>query len=56
MIAAHGRVIEEAGLRVAGWGGVPRYRTDGEGQYTRAQARWGWGGWRGRRGAAWTSC
>ncbi|AKH17541.1 metallophosphoesterase family protein [Deinococcus soli (ex Cha et al. 2016)] len=52
VIAAHGRVVEEAGLRIAGWGGVPRYRTDGEGQYTPTQARWGLGrlAWQARRG------
>ncbi|AZI43944.1 phosphohydrolase [Deinococcus psychrotolerans] len=40
VINAHGRVVTEAGLRIAGWGGVPRYR-DGENQYTASQARWG---------------
>ncbi len=40
VINAHGRVVSEAGLRIAGWGGVPRYR-DGENQYTAAQGRWG---------------
>lgn len=39
----HGRVLEFAGLRVAGWGGVPRYRDGGEGQYSEWQARWGLG-------------
>jgi uncharacterized protein len=42
VINAHGRVVTAAGLRIAGWGGVPRYR-DGENQYTDAQARWGLG-------------
>lgn len=42
VINAHGRVIRVAGLRVAGWGGVPRYR-DGENQFTDSQARWGLG-------------
>ncbi|WP_339095162.1 metallophosphoesterase [Deinococcus sp. VB142] len=37
---AHGRVLRVAGLTLAGWGGVPRYR-EGEGQYTAAEARWG---------------
>ncbi|XBV87122.1 metallophosphoesterase [Deinococcus sonorensis KR-87] len=37
----HGRVVEVAGITVAGWGGVPRYRDGGEGQYSEAQARWG---------------
>ncbi|MBZ9716013.1 MULTISPECIES: metallophosphoesterase family protein [Deinococcus] len=52
VISAHGRVVDEAGLRVAGWGGVPRYRQDGEGQYSAAQARWGLGrlAWQARRG------
>jgi uncharacterized protein len=31
---AHGRVIRAAGLIIAGWGGAPRYREGGEGQYT----------------------
>jgi hypothetical protein len=39
----HGRVVTAAGLRIAGWGGVPRYREDGEGQYTPLQAHWGLG-------------
>ncbi|WP_216328129.1 metallophosphoesterase family protein [Deinococcus aestuarii] len=49
---AHGRVVTAAGLRVAGWGGVPRYRQGGEGQYTPLQARWGLTrlGWRARSG------
>ncbi|EYB69534.1 metallophosphoesterase [Deinococcus phoenicis] len=52
VIAAHGRVVTAAGLRIAGWGGVPRYRPDGPGQYTGAQARWGLGqlAWRARGG------
>lgn len=41
VIAAHGRVIEEAGLRIAGWGGAPRYRRDGSGQYSESEGRWG---------------
>lgn len=52
VIAAHGRVIEEVGLRIAGWGGVPLYRKDGHGQYSQSAARWGFRrlGWRlGRR-------
>ena len=52
VINAHGRVVEVAGLRVAGWGGVPRYRQGGEGQFSESQARWGLTklGWRlGRR-------
>ncbi|GGR38732.1 metallophosphoesterase family protein [Deinococcus ruber] len=43
VINAHGRVVEVAGLRVAGWGGVPKYRESKEGQYTDFQARWGLG-------------
>ena len=39
----HGKVVTASGLRIAGWGGVPRYRADGEGQYSQAQARWGLG-------------
>ena len=39
----HGRVVEVAGLRVAGWGGVPKYRESKEGQYTELEARWGLG-------------
>ncbi|GAA4009144.1 metallophosphoesterase [Deinococcus rubellus] len=51
VINADGRVISAAGLRIAGWGGVPRYR-DGENQYTAAQARWGLGklAWQARGG------
>ncbi|GGL95675.1 metallophosphoesterase family protein [Deinococcus aerophilus] len=52
VIPVHGRVVQEAGLRVAGWGGVPRYRQDGHGQYSSSEARWGLGklAWRARRG------
>ncbi|SEJ81242.1 Predicted phosphoesterase [Deinococcus reticulitermitis] len=52
VIPAHGRVVEAAGLRIAGWGGVPRYRADGEGQYSPFQASWGLRrlGWQVRRG------
>lgn len=39
----HGKVLTVAGLRIAGWGGVPRYREDGKGQYSELQARWGLG-------------
>jgi uncharacterized protein len=39
----HGKVVTVAGLRIAGWGGVPRYREDGEGQYSPVQANWGLG-------------
>lgn len=55
VLAAHGRVVTVAGLRIGGWGGVPRYRAGGSGQYSPAQARWGlrrlsWqaGAWAGR--------
>lgn len=41
VICAHERVIEVAGLTIAGWGGVPQYREKGSGQYTAAQ---GWQG------------
>lgn len=52
VIAAHGRVVQEAGLRVAGWGGAPRYRQGGEGQYTDFEARRGLTllSWRARAG------
>ncbi|UBV42886.1 metallophosphoesterase [Deinococcus taeanensis] len=52
VIPAHGRLVEEAGLRIAGWGGVPRYRQGGHGQYSTSQARWGLRriGWQGRAG------
>ena len=52
VVAAHGRVVEVAGLRVAGWGGVPRCRAGGKGQYSDREARWGLGrlAWKARRG------
>lgn len=52
VIAAHGRVVHEAGLRIAGWGGAPRYRRDGGGQYSASEARWGLRtlAWKARRG------
>ena len=37
----HGRVVEVGGLRLAGWGGVPRYREGGSGQYGDLEASWG---------------
>lgn len=40
---AHGRVIRAAGLIIAGWGGAPRYREGGEGQYTGLEVRVGLG-------------
>lgn len=52
VIAAHGRVVQEAGLRIAGWGGAPRYRKDGRGQYSAFEAKRGLRllSWRSRRG------
>lgn len=52
VIAAHGRVVTVAGLRIAGWGGVPHYRDKGSGQYSPRQARWGLRrlSWQARRG------
>jgi hypothetical protein len=41
VIDAHGKVLRIAGLIIAGWGGAPRYRAGGEGQYTGPQVRWG---------------
>ncbi|WP_027892469.1 metallophosphoesterase [Calidithermus chliarophilus] len=38
-IAAHGRVLEVAGLKIAGWGGVPRYNNRGAGQYGEGEAK-----------------
>lgn len=35
------KVVNVAGLRVAGWGGVPRYREGGSGQYGDFEARFG---------------
>ena len=40
---AHGRIIQAAGLTIAGWGGAPRYRDGGEGQYTGLEVRMGLG-------------
>ncbi|MBB6099172.1 Icc-related predicted phosphoesterase [Deinobacterium chartae] len=37
VINAHGRVLEVGGLVIAGFGGVPKYREQGEGQYTEAE-------------------
>ncbi len=52
VIPVHSRVVTVAGLRIAGWGGVPRYSLEGPGQYTEAQARWGLArlAWRARAG------
>lgn len=38
-IAAHGRVVDVAGIRVAGWGGSPRYNNGDFGQYDESQAK-----------------
>jgi uncharacterized protein len=43
VINAHGRILEVAGLTIAGWGGVPKYREKGDGQYTPMEA---WTGFR----------
>lgn len=37
---AHGRIVREAGLTIVGWGGAPRYRSGGHGQYSGPEARW----------------
>ncbi len=57
VICAHSRVVQVAGLRIAGWGGVPQYRTPHEGQaspgqFTPRQAAWGLRllAWQARRG------
>ncbi|HWG84554.1 MAG TPA: metallophosphoesterase [Deinococcales bacterium] len=41
VIDAHGRVLRVAGLIIAGWGGAPKYREHGEGQYTAGEVRRG---------------
>lgn len=41
VINLHRRVVEIGGLRLAGWGGVPRYREGGSGQYGAWEANWG---------------
>lgn len=41
VLNVHRRVVEVAGLRVAGWGGVPRYREGGSGQYGNLEANLG---------------
>ena len=43
----HGKVLEVGGLVVAGWGGAPKYREKGEGQYTPLEA------WHGFAKLAW---
>jgi hypothetical protein len=40
---AHGRIVRAAGLTIVGWGGAPKYRDNGEGQYTGAEVRIGLG-------------
>ena len=37
----HGRVVKRSGLIVAGWGGAPRYRDGGTGQYAGREVRQG---------------
>ncbi|MER3479208.1 MAG: phosphohydrolase [Meiothermus sp.] len=37
-IPAHGRIVDVAGVRIAGWGGVPRYNNRDFGQYTESEA------------------
>ena len=51
VINAQGRIITAAGLKIAGWGGVPKYR-EGENQYSEMQARLGLGklAWQARGG------
>lgn len=39
----HGRIVRVAGLTIAGWGGAPRYRDNGVGQYGELEARLGLG-------------
>lgn len=38
-IPAHGRIVRVAGLRIAGWGGAPRYNDRDFGQYAESQAQ-----------------
>jgi len=38
-IPAHGRIVDVAGIRIAGWGGSPRYNNRDFGQYTEYQAQ-----------------
>lgn len=38
VVHAHGRVLQVGPLLIAGWGGVPRYKSDLRGQYLEAQA------------------
>ncbi|RIH84193.1 Calcineurin-like phosphoesterase [Meiothermus luteus] len=38
-IPAHGRIVRVAGLRIAGWGGCPRYNRREMGQYAEAEAQ-----------------
>lgn len=39
VLPAHGRILEVAGLRIAGWGGAPRYNDRDFGQYSEAEAK-----------------
>lgn len=38
-IFAHGRIVDVAGIRIAGWGGVPRYKAGNDGQFGDLEAR-----------------
>jgi Icc-related predicted phosphoesterase len=38
-IGAHGRIVDIAGVRIAGWGGCPRYNERPSGQYSEAEAQ-----------------
>ncbi|MCX7784429.1 MAG: metallophosphoesterase [Meiothermus sp.] len=38
-IKAHGRIVDVAGIRIAGWGGCPRYNNREIGQYNEAEAQ-----------------
>jgi len=43
VVNVHRRVVHVAGMRIAGWGGVPRYRDGGSGQYGPLEGHWGLG-------------
>lgn len=43
VLDAHGRLVRAGGLTIVGWGGAPKYRDHGEGQYTGFEARWALG-------------
>ncbi len=38
VIPAHGKIVNVCGLRIAGWGGSPKYREGSAGQYNDAEA------------------